>query len=204
MQFEEWSNTIITIFSDDDVREPILFIKTNKNNETTQLKEWKYIINTSNLHHIMQQITDVGNDIDVGVDFRNNTLTTGHLSKDSRCVYGSGSQQDKLACDDADMNNRSIVYESEFELHEDEIFAPPSILSFYADIPKEHKLKLTRQKPESNTTKRAVVIKGCQCATFMVTWFKCDEHPWDTSMKLVLMVTLAPKAQKNLPFLSSL
>ena len=81
------------------------------------------------------------------------------------------------------MNNLLINYESESEseLHEDEIFVLPSILSFYADIPKEHKLKLTQRIPESNTTKRAVVIKGCQCATNMVTWFKCDEHPWDTT-----------------------
>ena len=60
------------------------------------------------------------------------------------------------------MNNLLINYESESEseLHEDEIFVPPSILSFYADIPKEHKLKLTQRIPESNTTKRTVVIKG--------------------------------------------
>lgn len=81
------------------------------------------------------------------------------------------------------MNNLLINYESESEseLHEDEILLPPSILSFYADIPKEHKLKLTQRIPESYTTKRAVVIKGCQCATNMATWFKCDEHPWDTT-----------------------
>jgi hypothetical protein len=87
---------------------------------------------------------DAGNGVDVGVDFRNDKLTTSHLSKDSRFVYGSYSQQDKLACDDADINNRLITNESESELHEDEIFAPPSILSYHADIPKEHKLKLTR------------------------------------------------------------
>ena len=42
------------------------------------------------------------------------------------------------------MNNLLINCESESEsgseseLHEDEIFVPPSILSFDADIPKEH------------------------------------------------------------------
>ena len=79
------------------------------------------------------------------------------------------------------MNNLLINYESESELLEDEIFVAPSILSFYAYIPKEHKLKLTQRIPESNTTKRTVVIKGCQCATNMVTWFNCDQHPWDTT-----------------------
>jgi hypothetical protein len=99
MQLEEWSNTIITIFSDDDVREPILFIKTNKNNVTTKLKEQrKYVMNTTNLHHIMQRIMDVGNDVsvDVGVDFRNNTLTTSHLSKDSRCVLQKFAHESRL------------------------------------------------------------------------------------------------------------
>lgn len=68
----------------------------------------------------------------------------------------------------------------EYRLYEDELVAPPSILSFYADIPIEHKFQLIKSHSEQ-PMKRAMVVQGCQCATNLVSWIKCDRHPWNTA-----------------------
>jgi hypothetical protein len=61
-----------------------------------------------------------------------------------------------------------------------EMPAPPSILSFYADIPRAHKYQVqTTAGPPM--PQRAEVTKGCRCATNVRSWFPCHKHPWDRS-----------------------
>ena len=56
---------------------------------------------------------------------------------------------------------------------------PPSMLSFYADIPKTNKFQ-TRTISLPTQPQRATVTKGCRCASQLTKWRPCDSHPWET------------------------
>jgi Protein of unknown function (DUF229) len=67
---------------------------------------------------------------------------------------------------------------------EDDI--PPSLLSFYADIPRDHRWKRISCTP--TTTNISSVLKDiqlqgytCNCSTSHRDWFSCNAHPWNTS-----------------------
>jgi hypothetical protein len=152
MSFEEWSDTVFTIFSN-DVQKPILFLKANKN-EIMLLKEQNTLF-TSDLHHIIQSIITPA---DIGKVFRSD-LAPEHVNTIARSVKTGG--------------------HNEYRFDEGELVAPPSILSFYADIPKEHKFQLIKPHSE-RPMKRAMVVQGCRCATNLVSWIQCDRHPWNT------------------------
>lgn len=60
---------------------------------------------------------------------------------------------------------------------------PPSILSFYADIPRDHRLKhnLFKQHSKASTLFRLSAKRGltCKCSTsHRSDLFPCDRHPW--------------------------
>jgi hypothetical protein len=57
---------------------------------------------------------------------------------------------------------------------------PPSILSFYADIPLHHRPRFEFDcKAMANKTASDVASgRRCQCSTSHRLWYRCDEHPW--------------------------
>lgn len=159
LPFEEWSNTIIAIFSDED-QEPVLFLKADSDNETMQLKERK-VLSTLDLNYIMQSIIST-EDVE---EIRKALQTYNHLETDD-----SVGIVDSPVPGDLD----------EYKFGKENPIAPPSILSFYADIPKENKFRLLRPSAKI-PRKRAKVVKGCKCATNTKPWFSCNYHPWSTS-----------------------
>ena len=152
MTVDEWSNTVITIFSN-DVQEPILFLKAS-DNETQLLKEQKPLF-TSDLLLIMRL-----------------TIKAGDFGSALRAYLVSEKSNTK-----AHLVKAKVIDEN--RLHKGEVGAPPSILSFYADIPKEQKFQLIKPSSEQ-PLKRAKVFKGCKCASNTIPWIPCDIHPWDT------------------------
>ncbi len=146
MTADEWSKTVITIFSQ-DVKEPILFLKAGAN-ERRLLKEQNFL-HTSDLHLIMRSIMNDG-------------LTGRFSEKTSSKAYPVRAE---TTLDKNTSNGAEVV-------------TPPSILSFYADIPKEDKFKLIKPSTE-RTTKRAKVFPGCSCATNKRPWALCNVHPWE-------------------------
>ena len=67
-----------------------------------------------------------------------------------------------------------------------ELPSPPSMLSFFADIPKSNKHQI-RTKSLPQMPKRAEVFPGCICSTNKYSWTSCDKHPWgDTDKPLLL------------------
>lgn len=151
MTSEEWSNTVIAIFSN-DVQKPVLFLKT-KNGTTGLLKKQKALF-TSDLHLIVRSILS---DKDI-----QNAMPTGIIP------------------DHANVPTRPVEPEGrdEHNLSEGELESPPSVLSFYADIPKEHKFQLIQSYP-GQPPKRAKPFRGCNCTTDTFPWIPCDYHPWD-------------------------
>lgn len=153
MSSEEWSNTVITIFSN-DVEEPILFLKAS-DNETRLLRERKPLF-TSHLNFVLRSI-----------------VTSPNVTKAFHTV---------LAPDHVHM----IDHSAEGGVHnmdifdEGELVVPPSVLSFYADIPKEHKFQLIKSNGKKSP-KRATVVKGCKCATNKYSWEDCHQHPWNNA-----------------------
>ena len=78
---------------------------------------------------------------------------------------------------------RSDVMEKKISL---ELPSPPSMLSFFADIPKSNKHQI-RTKFLPQMPKRAEVFPGCICSTNKYSWTSCDKHPWgDTDKPLLL------------------
>ena len=151
MSNDEWSNTLITIFSS-DVEDPVLFLKGNKN-DTMLLAERK-TLSTSELHHIIRSMM-------------NNIKMEELVHKDLPLEY-------------IDTPNHSVEASNRHDnLFNSDQIAPPSILSFYADIPKEQKFQLIETYPER--PKRAVVVRGCKCATNLFSWIQCAQHPWDAT-----------------------
>ena len=85
---------------------------------------------------------------------------------------------------------------------------PPSVLSFYADIPTAHKLmtpicnaKQSAKVFPANTSKVAGPAEQCVCATNMRPWYNCSSHPWEenssnlTSQESFAMIECGPEAQ---------
>ena len=153
MSFEEWSDTVVILFSN-DVQKPILFLKAIKN-ETMLLKEQNTLF-TSDLNRIIRSI-----------------LTTAGIGK----IFRSDLAPEPVNAIASSVKNGE---HDAYRLYKDELVAPPSILSFYADIPKEHKFQLIKSHSE-RPMKRAMVVQGCRCATNLDSWIKCDRHPWNTA-----------------------
>ncbi len=152
MTSEAWSNTVIAIFSN-DVQKPVLFLKTNNGGATGLLKKQKALF-TSDLHLMVRSML---NDKDL-----KNAMSTGtvpdHTNMPARQVEPEGHDEHRFS--------------------EGELEAPPSVLSFYADIPKEHKFQLIKPYP-GQLPKRAKPFQGCNCTTDEFPWIPCDFHPWD-------------------------
>ena len=152
MSSEEWFNTILLIFSD-DVEEPILFLKAHEN-ATIRLQEQESV-STSDLYRLVRSLIP-----DTGV-------------ANEPCTSRSPGNIDASSLSGIVMGHD----EHKFDVEKP---SPPSVLSFYADIPKEHKYELIKTSSE-HPPKRARVTKGCRCATNLVPWFQCDEHPWSNT-----------------------
>ena len=153
MTGDEWSETVITVFSQ-DVEEPILFLKAGA--DEIQLLKDQQSLYTSDLHMIMRSILNNG----VTESLFHTDLAPERLTSKA---YAFGAEK---------------TVEKNTSTNESEVVTPPSILSFYADIPKEHKLKLVKPSTEQ-IMKRAKVFKGCSCATTRSHWAPCDVHPWE-------------------------
>ena len=206
-----WSNTVITIYSDDE-KEPILYIKgrgvVSRNNRTQTRNNIanQYQGGLLSLQRIMN-ITNIGEDEverrNADYYYKSTTHTTTMIQEEEN----SNSLQ--MLSSKVDPKNDVVgsYYYNDDDDHDR--IAPPSVLSFYADIPKKHKLRLSKRVIEntlvdarsSNSTntattekknRRAAVQKGCVCATNIRDWFECDTHPWgnaivdaeDTSKKM--------------------
>jgi hypothetical protein len=162
MSAEEWAKTTIAIFSDDVQANPVLFMKLSSN--ITRYHNVDKYITPLDLRRTLRGLV-----IQDSVKSNGTTLTSPLPKQRSSC--GSILDLNKESCTDD-----SILSEVH---HTDEIPSPPSILSFYADIPKKRKLQLHIEQLK-DYPKRAKVGQGCMCATNVQTWFKCDNsHPWD-------------------------
>jgi hypothetical protein len=78
-------------------------------------------------------------------------------------------------CDSSDMEKSKYLEKTLSVL----LQPPPSVLSFYADIPRnsrKHLDVITRTEIPA----RAKVIEGCMCASNVGQWFPCSKHPWAT------------------------
>jgi len=155
MTFEEWSNTVITIFSK-DVQRPILFLKAD--NRATELLRKQKAVFTSDLHLIVRSVMNA-QDLELATPAE---IMPEHTNMQARPFLLEGRERD---------------WPKKGELE-----APPSVLSFYADIPKEQKFQLIKAY-SGQPTKRAEVFDGCHCTTNALTRIPCDIHPWETGLR---------------------
>jgi hypothetical protein len=71
------------------------------------------------------------------------------------------------------------------DVQQSPLVSPPSLASFFADIPRDHRWKQETCRPSTQNIQSVLKAvksskKLCKCATSHRNWFLCTDHPWDT------------------------
>jgi hypothetical protein len=160
---EHWSNTVVAIFSNNRKVDSILLFKPKQDKQLQT--DWNKYVTPVDLHILLRDPLHVDRDA-----IYNGPNLHAHQLPEQRSSY-------EIVANDHDAMrpwNKRKNLSSDTEGP-----PPPSILSFYADIPKRRKVRLHMNQVKEYV-KRATVGKGCQCATNLRTWFLCEEkHPWE-------------------------
>ncbi|KAG7362823.1 DUF229 domain containing protein [Nitzschia inconspicua] len=161
---EEWSNTIIALFSGGVRNRPILFLK-NGLNDTAVRKN-----NPTSLD-LSRALRGLVAESDSPIQRNEITFSSSHH------------RSDRSICESAFESNESTCYFESTDVEASKSAptkpSPPSILSFYADIPESRKTRLHMDNVRGASS-RSAIGKGCVCATNVRTWFDCQsKHPWD-------------------------
>ncbi|KAL3921537.1 MAG: hypothetical protein SGILL_002698 [Bacillariaceae sp.] len=161
LSLDHWANTVVAIYSNEARTDQALFFKPLRDgNVSDNLDKF---VTPIDLHRTLARRDGVEEESHGYGEDLHTTLP------DDRRNCQSVAKQHEAFCD----RNQSPQFTT------DENPPPPSILSFYADIPPKRKLQL-RMKHVKGYSKRATVEKGCKCATNFRTWFLCeDKHPWE-------------------------
>jgi hypothetical protein len=197
MSPDEWSKTMIIVFSDNVKESPILFVKTTDSCGSAIRENQQMYTTPVDLFETLQRVHGESSLVDAEIYQESSPgrpLTLKLPTERSRC--DSITELHGAICNGVASNsNETIKPESELP-------APPSILSFYADIPQKHKFQLPVQQVEG-TPQRAELSKGCLCSTNVRPWFICENtHPWelggDTYVKEYFLLAHCPNKQIHL------
>lgn len=156
-----WLNTIVAVYSDDNLM-PVLYLKASRY-ESTIRNNREMFVSALDLRRTLHYLTQST----IGAALEGELLTELLPPNRSTCDYLRKTID--ATCDDAD---RELAY-ADVAQH-----SPPSILSFYADIPRTQKLNLGINRIK-HMPERAEVTEGCLCSTNVRPWFPCDVHPWE-------------------------
>lgn len=153
-----WSNTVVAVYSDVNAK-PVLYLKARRyesiirNNREKFVSPLDLLRTLHNLTHSPKALILNGESLIELLPSDRSTCDYLRRTIDATCDGGNAAVPD---------------------VH----LSSPSILSFYADMPRKHKLQLGINRIK-NMPERAEVAEGCLCSTNVRAWFACDVHPWE-------------------------
>jgi len=180
-----WDNTMIVVTSDTGSRRgsfsqtfdgqkemihPLLYVKSAKISGSRILEDNQNRFVTEEDVLATLEVVVSGEDERHGLA---HSLTSVLLDDRNVCTMLHKSRS--VLCDSSH-NEQSQVLEKEISIGS---HPPPSVLSFYSDVPVSGRKHLDVAMREG-IPKRAIVKQGCLCATNLARWYACNEHPWST------------------------
>ncbi len=209
---KEWENTLIVVTSDtgathgsfahsfvgqQELVQPILYVKASSARGNAALKQnRKRYVTQHDLRRTVIETIGHGNQ---SLDFSSDPgISLVAPMPESRFHCNKVAEIPRSICD---LLNKSSSLESLQKQISVQSSTPPSILAFYADIPKPNRNHIEVESKRV-LPKRANVTKGCQCATNIEKWFPCDVHPWNaqsvTFFKEFFMLVDCPQQPTHL------
>lgn len=185
---EQWDNTLIIVASDTgathgsfaqsfagqrEMVQPVLYLKATTSQEETVVKGNRNRYMTPyDLHRTIEVVASGSLQAESGSTNRVPLLTP---LPETRLNCKGVDTIPQSICDLLDTSQSGSI-EKELSV---QASIPPSILSFYADMPKQRRAHVHIETKRVLPI-RANVTAGCQCATNVNRWFECNDHPWTT------------------------
>jgi len=188
-----WDNTLMVLFSDHglhhgpyalsshgrkEIAQPILYLHTPKTKASSSLileanarTKWTTMLDLYNT------IADI---LELKLDDGILTSGVGNASPSSSFLQPFLVNRESCATTPSIPTKICDMLRNSTREHKNRMPDPPSMLSFYADIPPIHKITTPRCIVNQSTAIFSTEkTKNCVCSTSNRPWYDCTNHPWE-------------------------